>query len=197
MSAWGRAAKGGIMVDRDERIRKSVLKFYRKNDPEFIEQRRRKRRAQEKKDNVRAHPLEDQEHQLLVRYLYDAEIYFMHVPNEGKRTVWEGRKMFGSLGALKGAADIYVFERLPSFPSARGLAIELKRVAGSSPVWGRPEQHEHLNELADRGWKCFVARGHRAALAKLSDCGLMEESITDKDRSLVREFKGGTDGGPV
>jgi hypothetical protein len=177
------------MGEREDRIKERMFKFYCKNDPDFRPKRRRK-----KSPKVREHPLEDEEHALVVRYMADADIYFFHPPNEGKRSVWEGRRMFTVMGGLKGAADFYIFNHLPAFPSARGLAIELKRVAGSSPVWGRPEQHEHLNALADYGWKAYVARGHRATLAILVDCGLMEETVTDKDRSLVREFLGGESG---
>ena len=184
----------GIMSDYQDRIKKRLFKFYAQNDPNFRPKGRKKKRV-----TVREHPLEDDEHRLVVTHMTDAQIYFFHPPNEGKRTAWEGRKMFTSMGALKGAADFFIFDRLPSFPEARGLAIELKRVAGSSPVWGRPEQHEHLNHLADLGWKCFVARGHRAAVAILAECGLIELGVLvppfeEKEKQLIREFKGGENG---
>jgi hypothetical protein len=101
--------------------------------------------------------------------------------------------MFQSMGALKGAADLYVFDHLPNAPTARGLAIELKRVGGSSPAWGRPEQHDHLYDLSKRGWKCFVCRGHLAAIEVLRLCGLSTREER-KSQKFIREFTHGQSG---
>tara|TARA_R110002020_G_scaffold87892_3_gene216315 strand:+ start:3313 stop:3861 length:549 start_codon:yes stop_codon:yes gene_type:complete len=160
------------------------------------EKKRLPRKAKKKSIRTPVSPKENWEHEKLVTHLRDKAVYFLHVPNEGKRSEWQGRYMFGALGALKGAADIYVFDRLPNFPDARGLAIELKRVKGSSPAWGSTHQHAHLNALALRGWKAYVCRGHEASLAVLALCGLVRQGPLDREH-LIKEFTGANEDGEI
>lgn len=162
-----------------------------------FEQKRIPRPKKKKKVSSKpTFPKENWEHEKLVAHLRDKAVYFLHVPNEGKRSEWQGKYMFGALGALKGAADIYIFDHLPDFPEARGLAIELKRVKGSSPAWGSTHQHAHLNAIALRGWKAYVCRGHEACLAVLEICGLIRKGPTDCEH-LIKEFTGANEDGEI
>jgi len=173
-----------------DRIRHATEQFTLKNDPSEINRRSRERMKRQQQDTTPKkfqHPNESWEHRQLVKVMKDLGLYFMHPPNEGKRSAWGGHVMFHSMGALKGAADLYVFDQLPNAPTARGLAIELKRVGGSSPTWGRLEQHDHLYELSRRGWKCFVCRGHLAAIEVLRLCGLSTRP-EPKSQKFIREF---------
>jgi len=175
--------------ERKKRIMSAYNQFIEKNDPNEIDIRRRARSKKPKKE--REYPLERDEQRALVAVLLLNGVYFMHPPNEGKRSVWEGRRLFETQGGLKGAADLYIFDRLPAFPEARGLAIELKRVKGSSPPWGREEQQEHLYQLSALGWKCFVAQGHRAGVAILQKCGLVEGIPAAEQEEHIKEFSHG------
>lgn len=176
--------------EQKKRVLEATQRFALKHDPAEIDKRKRQRikrqQLQVSEPEKLQHPNESWEHRRFVKAMKDLGLYFMHPPNEGKRSKWGGRVMFESMGALKGAADIYIFDNLPNAPTARGLAIELKRVAGSSPAWGRPEQHDHLYELSRRGWKCFVARGHIAAIECLRLCGLAGGESTG--HKYIREF---------
>ena len=172
-----------------ESVQRAIISFHKKNDP-VLRTKRRKR----SQPVPGAAPKENWEHERLVSHLRNQGVYFIHVPNEGVRSKWQGRYMFDSLGALKGAADIHVFDHLPNYPTARGLAIELKRVKGSSPAWGTTHQHEHLNALALRGWKAYVCRGHLAALQVLHLCGLMNQATPGCEK-LIKEFDGGNEDG--
>jgi len=167
-------------------IREATERFYVKNDPAEIYRRKRIRNVKTRTPG-KSQP-ESWEHRMLVKEMRKLNLYFMHPPNEGKRSVWGGKVMFDSMGALKGAADIYIFDRLPSCPSARGLAIELKRTVGSSPAWGSDSQHDHLYELSKHGWKAFVCRGYLAAMEVIRLCGLYKGKKDVSSHKRIMEF---------
>jgi hypothetical protein len=167
-------------------VLKATERYYVKNDPAEINKRKRSRSKKPVKKTK--HPAESWEHRMLVREMNFLGLCFMHPPNEGKRSVWGGRIMFDSMGALKGAADLYIFNPLPNCPTARGLAIELKRVVGSSPAWGSESQHDHLYDLSRHGWKAFVCRGHKAAFEVLRLCGLKGGAENKASHKYIREF---------
>ena len=180
------------MIDYKRRVIAAQGRFLERNDPSAIALRKKKRaEAKKAKSGKPSSPLEKDEHKALVRVMNIHGVYFMHPPNEGKRSVWEGRRLFESMGALRGASDFYVFDYMGKFPDARGLAIELKRVKGSSPVWGRPEQQEHLEQLACRGWKAYVVRGHLAGVAVLQICGIIPGKPDEEHLPLIKEFGNG------
>lgn len=58
------------------------------------------------------------------------------------------------MGCTAGAADLLIFDRLPKFPEARGLAIEFKSSTGSRS----PAQTAWADRLKYLGWICHVAR---------------------------------------
>tara|TARA_R110002020_G_C16153721_1_gene762866 strand:- start:318 stop:830 length:513 start_codon:yes stop_codon:yes gene_type:complete len=134
-----------------------------------------------------AEPTEDWEHQQLVKAMRHHGLHFVHIPNEGKRTKWGGRKLFTVLGCRKAFPDFLVFDR-PADQSP-GVAIELKRVSKSSPKWGTPEQQQELILLSTFGWHAYVCRGYRAALATLAELGLIEHTGTKAEKALAWKFE--------
>jgi len=149
-----------------------------------------KKRTKTKTTNAGApvHPKESKEQALLVKSLDALGLDYTHVPNEGKRSKWGGHHLFGALGAKRHFPDMIIFNRLPNFPEARGLAIEMKRVKGSSPAWGCAGQHEMLETLSRHGWIAFVCRGHQAALYVLEFVGFSVSPSCENAESLARQF---------
>ena len=185
------------MSDYRDRIREATEKHIKRNDPEEIGRRRRERAKRPKKK--REHPLESVEHRNFVKVLEREGIFFIHVPNEGKiadtpekaRIAGYKRKMFG---VHKGASDFLIFDPAPN--GGVGCAIEMKRVKGSYPVWGRPEQQEFLVKLAERGWDAYVTRGCDAAVSVLENLGYIERKKENENdtNGLIRKFvPAGTD----
>ena len=172
-----------------ESIRAATERYFVKNDPAEIHKRKRVRAL--KVRSPARHPPESWEHRMLVKEMKSLNLCFMHPPNEGKRSAWGGRVMFESMGALKGASDLYCFDPLPTVPEARGLAIELKRVVGSNPAWGPQSQHDHLYDLSRLGWKAFVCRGKDAALEVLRLCGLRKAKPNPMVHQYIMEFTHG------
>jgi hypothetical protein len=184
--------------DYRDRIKKANEKFILKNDPSEIDRRRRARAAKPKKK--REHPLESVEHRNFVRVLERENIFFIHVPNEGKiantpeeaKRIGYKRKMFG---VKAGCPDFLIFD--PSPNGGAGCAIEMKRVKGSYPVWGRPEQQEFLTRLAGCGWDAYVTKGCEAATSVLEGLGYIERKRENENDTtgLIRRFEPDVTGG--
>lgn len=92
---------------------------------------------------------------------------WLHVPNEGKRSVIAAR-MTQLSGMKRGAPDVLIFKQPPSHPFARGVAIELKRVKGGVVS---PEQKQWLEALRGAGWVTAVCPGADDAYAFLKTLG--------------------------
>ena len=161
-----------------ERVRKIILKG---------EQKRLPKPKKKKSAPGTSEPTEDWEHQQLVKAMQHHGLHFVHVPNEGKRTKWGGRKLFTVLGCRKAFPDFLIFDRPDE--TSPGVAIELKRVSKSSPKWGSPEQHQELILLATFGWAAYVCRGYRSALAVLGRHGLIEHSPASDELELDWKFE--------
>lgn len=116
-------------------------------------------------------PLEDREQKWIAQLLGALRLRWCHVPNEAKRSV-VGHVEQRRKGLAKGAPDILIFTPPPSDPSARGVAIELKRrrAKGVSHRGATDEQLEYLAGLEACGWRVRVCEGldeTRAFLASL------------------------------
>jgi hypothetical protein len=70
-------------------------------------------------------PSETDEHIVVADWLRANGIFFLHVPNEAKRSRG-GHMLLERMGLLKGAPDFLIFDT-HGRTSARGVAIELKR----------------------------------------------------------------------
>ena len=142
-------------MGRDERIREAVGKFYKKNDP----QTKRSKKAKKPRDPADP-PLEREEQATLARALRRAGGFWIHVPNEGRRSKIQGYRL-KMAGMVSGCPDVLVFSRPP-------VAIELKRQKG-----GRVSdaQLDFMKKLSREGWRCFVAYGAQAAFRALREAG--------------------------
>lgn len=112
-------------------------------------------------------PSELQEQLALARRLDAAGLRWCHVPNGGYRSAREAGALKAS-GVKAGVPDILVFDRVPRWPSARGVALELKALDGALSE----EQREWLEALGAHGWVTLVAYGADEACRQLHGLGL-------------------------
>lgn len=119
--------------------------------------------AKSKGDN----PTEDVDHLCVARYLDALGVFWLHIPNEGKRSKASGARL-KAMGMTKGASDFLIFDSPPLYPSAKGVALELKRAKG-----GKVSEHQEnwLQMMARRGWLTQVAHGANDALEYLRRLG--------------------------
>ncbi len=99
-------------------------------------------------------------------------VAFVHVPNESKRSV-VGHVQQKRKGVVAGAPDILIFTMPPSAPSARGVAIELKRrrVKGVAHRGATDEQLNFLARLEACGWRVRVCDGLDETRGFLAELG--------------------------
>lgn len=111
-------------------------------------------------------PLEIEEHLTLCDWLNKHGVFFLHIPNEGKRSIQQA-VLLKRMGMRKGAPDFVI-------PGPENIALELKRarIAGkagatSSPSRVSKEQSECLMEFNKRGWTTQVCYGAAEAIGFL------------------------------
>lgn len=112
-------------------------------------------------------PKEEDEQIIVAQYLNHKDIFWIHPPNEGKRTPWRAAKL-KKMGLLPGAVDILVLQAPPNSPGARGVLLEMKRRKGGVVS---PAQQEFFTRAAPHGWLCKVARGSDEAIEYLQSLG--------------------------
>lgn len=95
-------------------------------------------------------------------------LLWCHIPNGGARSARTGAWL-KSLGVKAGAPDALIFERLPSFPNARGLAVEFKtdkgRLTESQSQW-----HTELERCV---WEVRVVRSVDGMVDVLAEVGIV------------------------
>lgn len=107
-------------------------------------------------------PTEYQEAVLLCDYCSVKRIPIVHIPNEGRRSNWEGLKMQRT-GLSRGFPDYLI----PLARSTHGaLFIELKRKSGGTVS---EDQRKWLAYLAKQGYKVCVAQGADEAIKLLEE----------------------------
>jgi hypothetical protein len=112
-------------------------------------------------------PSEEAE-QLELAYWLDArEVLWAHIPNGGFRHVTTAVRL-KRLGVKPGVPDVLVFTPPPAYPSARGAAVELKRV---NVRRASPLQQEWLVAMGAVGWCVKVCSGSQEAIAWLLSLG--------------------------
>ena len=103
------------------------------------------------------------EQALVVEWLRRRQgVLFAAVPNGGKRNAREAASLRRQ-GVRPGVPDLLIFE---ARSGAHGLAIEMKREKGGTV--SRPQRRWH-DDLRERGWRVEVCRGHREAIAILTE----------------------------
>lgn len=96
-------------------------------------------------------------------------IFWLHPPNEAKRSPWLGAQM-KRLGLKAGAPDVIILQSIPKMPGKRGAMIELKRAVGGRVS---KSQDDFLERAETEGWATCVAHGFKDAIVFLKDCGLI------------------------
>jgi hypothetical protein len=124
-------------------------------------------------DKAGFNPKEEVDHMAVAQYLNTLGLFWLHIPNEGKRKASTGAKL-KRLGLLGGAADIIIFDAPPLHPCAKGVALELKRTKGGSTS---EDQEKFLEKMGNRGWITHVAHGANAALDFLRGLGWRIETV--------------------
>jgi hypothetical protein len=92
---------------------------------------------------------------------------WLHIPNEGKRSE-KTAAILKKIGLKTGALDILIFDSPPSYPLAKGAAIELKKLTGGKVL---DEQQEWLDYFNSNGWVAKVCKGLDEAIEFLRECG--------------------------
>lgn len=108
---------------------------------------------------------ESQIHKIVVEYLTLRGFTFLHIPNEGKRSLHERHRQ-AALGLSPGAPDLLIFDQPqtgPKYGPYRGVAMELKTSTGKVS----PAQERWLNRLAALNWYTCVPRSSRQAIDQL------------------------------
>ena len=112
-------------------------------------------------------PTEHCEMVLFAKYLRAKNLFWLHVPNEGKRSIVSAKQL-SDIGLLKGAADVLIMQSPPKYPEAKGVAIEMKRIKGGKLS---AEQETFLSDASRHGWITYVARGWQDGVKFLNTIG--------------------------
>ena len=149
------------MEEGKSAVQEALNRYYKKQEPA-------KPRKRKKSTNPDV-PLERVEHSKLARTLRNLGLFWIHVPNEGKRTAIQGARL-RNLGMLKGVSDFIIFDPTPRGGYV-GVAIEMKRIKHSSTS---EEQITFLQKMAARGYLAVITKGHAAAEEVLRRVGFIE-----------------------
>lgn len=121
-------------------------------------------------------PKELEEHLTLCNWLNKHGVFFIHIPNEGQRSVQQA-VLLKRMGMKKGAPDFII-------PGPENIAIELKRckVTGKSgkeitPSRVSEAQRECLGEMAKLGWTTYVAYGAADAIGFLQQRNIVQKPL--------------------
>jgi hypothetical protein len=107
-------------------------------------------------------PTELEEHLLLADWLNLNNIFFVHIPNEGQRSIATAARL-KRMGMRKGAPDFMIFG------GSLNVAIELKRQKRSKTS---REQIEFLERLEELGWTTKLCYGAQDAIGFLTTLSL-------------------------
>lgn len=121
-------------------------------------------------------PKELEEHLLLCDWLNKHGVFYIHIPNEGQRSVQQA-VLLKRMGMKKGAPDFII-------PGPVNVAIELKRcrITGKSGKMVGPsrvskEQNECLTLLNELGWTTQVCYGAAEAIGYLMGIHLKKKPL--------------------
>lgn len=112
-------------------------------------------------------PMEEVEQRAVAQYLDLLGILWCHCPNGGHRNKVSAGKMKAQ-GQKPGVPDILIFSPPPINPTAKGVAIELKRIKGGTLS---PDQKRWLSDLSDIGWITKRCNGSGEAIDFLRELG--------------------------
>jgi|WetSurMetagenome_2_1015567.scaffolds.fasta_scaffold157280_2 hypothetical protein len=119
--------------------------------------------------------LEQVEQQKLALWLDHQQLLWLHVPNEGLKSINYNMKMKAQ-GLKSGAPDVFIFTPPPNMPHKRGVAIELKRSTGGTLS---KEQKRWLEDLDALGWEARCLHGAQSAIFFLQNLGYGQRPIIE------------------
>ena len=112
-------------------------------------------------------PTEEQEQNAVAKWLRRNRVLFTHPPNGLQRSKAAGARL-KRLGVCPGVPDLLIFSPSPAEPSARGVAIEMKRRRRGMVSLNQERFHRALR---DAGWSVFVCEGAASAIRQLVKLG--------------------------
>jgi hypothetical protein len=116
---------------------------------------------------------EDYEHITVAHWLTIHGVFFIHVPNEGKRS-WVTGKKLKRMGMKAGVVDFLIFDPPPNgllrldVLHAIGAVMELKALDGKKPT---QKQIDFMSEMESRGYAIGCFFGSDAAIKWLESLG--------------------------
>lgn len=112
-------------------------------------------------------PSESVEAKIFVQWLRMKNLFFIHVPNEGKRRI-KTAMLLRAMGMTPGAHDFIIFNTVPC-NGKKGVTIEMKRHEKNS----KPTKNQ-LNwqkEMIRLGWESYITHGADAAIKVMLSLG--------------------------
>lgn len=94
------------------------------------------------------------------------KIKFLHIPNEGRRHPLEGLAQ-KALGLNPSASDYLITSRVPAYPGARGVFLEMKSLTGKLT----DGQREFLRSMSDEGYITTSCHGGDEAIKFMQSLG--------------------------
>ncbi len=112
---------------------------------------------------------EDHEHITVAHWLTVHGVFFIHVPNEGKRS-WATGKKLKRMGMMAGVVDFLIFDPPPlrRVIHPKGTVMELKALDGKKPT---EKQIQFMYEMESRGYAIGCFFGSDAAIKWLESLG--------------------------
>lgn len=131
-------------------------------------------------------PLEQKEQQDLALWLDQQQLCWLHVPNEGLKSINYNVKMKAQ-GLKSGAPDVIIFTPPPNKPSKKGTAVELKRSNGGTLS---KEQRQWLKDLDELGWETHCCHGAKATIFYLISLGYGGRPIVEVMNYVKESYQG-------
>jgi len=116
---------------------------------------------------------EDHEHITVAHWLTVNGVFFIHVPNEGRRS-WATGKKLKRMGMMRGVVDFLIFDPPPRpYGDGKklhliGTVMELKALDGKRPT---NDQVKFMMEMEGRGYAIGCFYGSDAAIKWLESLG--------------------------
>ena len=118
--------------------------------------------------------LEKWEHIEFAIWLDHNQLVWLHVPNEGERSV-AVQQLLARMGLKPGAPDFLIFSTPPG-SKLKGVAIEMKRVGDENKK--KPKSQVWWNRtLKGLGWAAGFCHGRDEAVAYMKTLGFSERPL--------------------
>jgi hypothetical protein len=150
-----------------ERTRQSVLIGIENQRRKIVRGEIRDPRIVRKPRKPTDTPTEYQEQKQVCEFLTTCRLAYFAVPNGGKRTAIEGNYL-RYIGLKAGVPDLLILNAPPKHPTAKGVALEMKRLGATGPT---DSQKAWLLTFSEQGWVSYCAFGATDAIGFLRSLG--------------------------